>query len=284
VIDLHLHTTASDGRSTPEALVREAADAGVTTMAVTDHDTVAAVPAVRAAARAAGLEFVAGIEITAVHGARDVHMLGYFFGADALDRGADELSSFLVEQRADRRRRLVEMIDRLTSLGVPIATDFMDGEEGGRSHRSLGRPLLAQALVDAGHVRNLRQAFDEYLADGGAAFVPRRGASPGEVAGLIARAGGLASFAHPGRLGLDGLVPTLVEAGLGGLEVFHPDHDDEDVERYRAMAAEYGLVATGGSDYHGPDTARAAALGRVGLPADEFARLIARAGATPSRL
>jgi len=273
VIDLHLHTTASDGRSTPEALVDEAFAAGVRTLAVTDHDTMAAVAAVAAAAAARGMRFVPGIEITAVARGRDVHMLGYF-----LDAGTGELAAFLDAQRADRRRRVVEIVGKLRELGAPVAVTPDDIEGGAGGGRAIGRPFVAQALVSAGHARDIADAFDTFLGDGRPAFIPRRGASPVEVVGLIARAGGVSSLAHPGKLRLDPIIDELIDAGLTAIEAYHPDHRDADVERYVAHAASAGLLVTGGSDYHGPGSGRTSGLGQVGLPAPDFEALAARAG------
>jgi hypothetical protein len=271
VIDLHLHTTASDGRSTPDGLVARAAAMGLRTIAVTDHDTMAAVPAATAAAAAAGLRVVPGIEITAVHDEMDVHILGYF-----LDRDAPELAAFLDAQRADRRRRVGEIVQLLASLGVPVAEDALIPPGENTPGKALGRPLVARALVDAGHARDIADAFNRYLAYGRPAFVPRRGAPPADVVALVARSGGLASFAHPGKLGLDDLIPQLAASGLAAVEVFHPDHSREDVERYRRLATECGLAVTGGSDFHGPGAGRADALGSVVLPEPEFAAFEAR--------
>jgi predicted metal-dependent phosphoesterase TrpH len=270
VIDLHVHTTASDGLSSPEALVREAAAAGIRTLAVTDHDTTAAIPAVRAAARDAGLDVVAGIEVTAVAGGRDVHVLGYF-----VDPASAELAAFLVKQRADRRRRLEEMIGRLDRLGVPIDAGPLLAAAGRDPGRAMGRPMLAAALVAAGHATDFSDAFDRYLAEGRPAFVERLGASPADVVALIARAGGVASLAHPGRASNEATIRALVDAGLPAIEVYHPDHDQALQDQHARLARECGLLVTGGSDYHGPGTRRPDALGRIGLPEAEYARLSA---------
>jgi predicted metal-dependent phosphoesterase TrpH len=272
VIDLHLHTTASDGRSTPEELAREVAAAGVTVMAVTDHDTMAAVPAVRAAARALGVRVVPGVEITAVHGERDVHVLGYF-----LDAHHPALVTFLERQRVDRLRRLREMAARLAALGVPVdESAFVAAPDA--PGKAFGRPMLAAALVAAGHVASIREAFDEYIGEGRPAYIERHGATPAEVVAIVAAAGGLASLAHPGKLGLDDMIPALVEAGLPAIEVFHTDHDADDVRRYLDFVERYQLLRTGGSDYHGPGSGRTTGLGRMHLPREDFDRLASRAG------
>jgi predicted metal-dependent phosphoesterase TrpH len=270
VIDLHLHTTASDGVCAPSELVDLAWRAGIRTMSVTDHDTVAAVPAVAALTRDAGMTFVPGIEITAVHDGRDVHVLGYFF-----DPASATLGAFLERQRADRLRRLGEIIDRLEELGKPVNREKVLAKKVGGG--SLGRPLVARALVQAGHATDIRQAFEELIGEGRPAFVPRVGPQPSEVVGIIADAGGLASLAHPGLLKRDDLIPALVDAGLPALEAFHSDHDPETIERYLALAERYGLAVSGGSDYHGEPVRRKSAFGRVGLPAEHFERLSARA-------
>lgn len=276
MIDLHLHTTASDGRSTPDALVREAARAGLTTIAVTDHDTVGAIAAVRAAAAPAGITVVAGIEITAVEGGRDVHVLGYF-----IDEQDHALADFLLAQRRDRRRRVDEIVGRLAALGMPVTLDLPPVPSAGgppadpvAGQRAVGRPLVAAALVEAGHARDISDAFDRFLSPGRPAFVARQGATPAVVIARIVATGGVASLAHPGKIGFDDQIPAWVAAGLAAIEVFHPDHPDADRARYEAIADEFGLLVTGGSDYHGPGSGRSDALGRVTLPPEDFARLV----------
>jgi predicted metal-dependent phosphoesterase TrpH len=276
VIDLHLHTTASDGLSSPDALVAEAAALGLRTIAVTDHDTVAAVEAVRRRATTAGIDVIAAIEVTAVLEGRDVHVLGYF-----VDIHDASLNEFLARQRADRRRRVFEIARRLDTLGAPVDTTALD-REGETTGKSLGRPLVAAALVAAGHATDIPDAFDRYIGEGRPAYVERIGASPADVIARLVRAGGLAAFAHPGKFGRDDLIPALAEAGLAALEVFHPDHTDADAVRYRQLARTYGLAVTGGSDYHGPGSTRAWAFGRVTLPEDDFADLVSRRRTSPA--
>jgi hypothetical protein len=269
VIDLHLHTTASDGLCQPSVMVDMAWRAGIRTMSVTDHDTVAALPEVERAATASGITFVPGIEITAVHQSRDVHVLGYF-----IDRDDASLARFLERQRADRIRRASAMADRLAEMGKPIDREkLLASRTGGRS---LGRPMVAQALVKAGHVADTRQAFDELIGEGKPAFVARSGPNPAEVVGIIARAGGLSALAHPGLLRRDDLIPGLAAAGLTALEAYHSDHDFSITEHYLALAERHGLAVSGGSDYHGDEGRRKAAFGKVGLPAGHFERLSAR--------
>jgi hypothetical protein len=272
VIDLHLHTTASDGRSTPEQLVQRAARAGLHTIAVTDHDTTAALAPASAAAAPLGIRVVPGIEVTAVHDGTDVHLLGYFF-----DPAHPELVEFMAAQRADRHRRVLEIIDRLRDMGVVVEAGQILKSAAKITGKALGRPIVARLLVSTGHARDIADAFDRYLAAGRPAFVPRRGAAPVEVIRLIDRAGGVVSFAHPGKLGLDHLLAPLAAAGLTAVETFHPDHDDVAVEKYDAMAEALGLARSGGSDYHGPGSGRAEALGQVTMPQEAFEALAGRA-------
>jgi len=272
LIDLHLHTTASDGRSSPHDLVQEAAAAGLTAIAVTDHDTTNALAAVKAAAAAVGIAWVPGIEITAVYLGRDVHVLGYF-----IDAANGELARFLENQREDRRRRLFEMADALDRIGAPIDREAIETANTD-SARAPGRPLLADLLVRAGHVRTISEAFERFLGTARPAFVSRRGAAPADVVALIGRAGGMASLAHPGKVHVDHLIPELARSGLPAIEVYHPDHDRASTARYRELAREHGLLVTGGSDYHGPGSGREAALGHVTLPSREYERLIEQAG------
>jgi len=266
LIDLHLHTTASDGTLTPSELVSRARLAGLTIISVTDHDTTAGHEAARTSARAADLEFIPGIEITAVADGRDVHVLGYF-----IDSGCDTLRAFLERQREDRLRRVREMQERLQALGRPIdiAPILADAASG----RSVGRPQVAQALIAAGHVTTRDEAFERFLEFGAPAFVPRRGASPADVVGVIHAAGGVASLAHPGLTRRDDLIPALAAAGLDALEARHSDHDDPTEARYRRLAGELGLIATAGSDYHGDTGRRASSLGAVTMPSDDFEQL-----------
>jgi predicted metal-dependent phosphoesterase TrpH len=206
-----------------------------------------------------------------------VHVLGYF-----LDEEDATLQAFLATQRQDRRRRLAEMADRLASAGAPVAIDALLAQPAS-SGRAVGRPQLAALLIEAGHARDVADAFDRFLAPGRPGFTSRRGAAPVEVVQLIAAAGGLASLAHPVKLPDQSLIGEMIAAGLPAIEVFHPDHDDEARRRYAALAGEHGLLVTGGSDYHGSNAGRENQLGRVGLPDGEFARLIAARPARDSR-
>jgi predicted metal-dependent phosphoesterase TrpH len=271
LIDLHLHTTASDGTLTPAALVERAASVGLTIISVTDHDTVAGLPEARAAAEARGLRLIDGIEITAVEGTRDVHMLAYFF-----DPSDASLAGFLEAQRADRVRRVEEMTARLKALGAPVDVTRLLDSAARVPGRSVGRPQVADALVASGFAADRDDAFDRWLGDDCPAYVPRRGASPGDVIALVAQAGGLVSLAHPGLLGKDAIIPRLAAEGLAAIEARHSDHDAADERRYREMARALGVAVSGGSDYHGDAAHRTATIGDVTLAPEDFAQLEAR--------
>jgi predicted metal-dependent phosphoesterase TrpH len=271
LIDLHLHTTASDGTLAPSDLVARAAAAGLTVISVTDHDTVAGIPEARAAALARGLRLVSGVEITAIEADRDVHLLGYF-----MDEENPAVVSLLERQRATRIRRVREIGDRLTALGCPVDLAPLLASAAASVGRSVGRPLLADALVAAGHARDRNDAFDRWLGADRPAFVPRTGPSPAEVIRIVGQAGGICSLAHPGLTRIDEAIGRFADAGLAALEVRHTEHDPETEARYRALAAVCGLAVSGGSDFHGADGHRVASLGVVTLSAHDFASLEAR--------
>jgi len=272
-----MHTTASDGRLTPAELVVRAQAAGLTTISVTDHDTVASVAEVTALAGAAGIRVVPGIEITAVEDGRDVHVLGYF-----VDAQSERLSAFLVKQRELRVSRAADITARLAAANIAVDAEALLRSAAARPGSSIGRPQIARAMVRAGHVGSVQEAFDEWLAIGRPAFVPRSGPSVAAVIEIVHDARGVASFAHPGVTRRDALIGPLAERGLDAIEVYHSDHAPDQVALYRQMATRLGVLVTGGSDFHGDDTkpqrAHRAVFGRVALPAEDFARLERRAG------
>ncbi len=267
MVDLHLHTTASDGRLTPVELVEAVAAAGLRVMAVTDHDTTASVAEVQASAATRGIEAVSGIEITAVDAGRDVHVLGYF-----LDPTHAGLSGFLARQREARVARVHAIGERLAALGVPVDHEPLLEDARHQTGQSIGRPHIARAMVAAGHVADTREAFDRWLGQGLPAFVPRQGAGTEQVIAVIHDAGGLASIAHPGKSISDERLHVVRDHGVDALEAFHPDHDAALVAHYVDVARTLGLLMTGGSDFHG-DPAHGMRPGTVTLPAAEWERL-----------
>jgi hypothetical protein len=271
LIDLHTHTTESDGRCAPGDLVARAAAAGVTVLAVTDHDTVGGCEAAADACATAGMTFVAGIEITAMRDDHDVHVLGYF-----IDLGAPALHTFLSEQRRRRIDRLRQMLARLAALGFELDADAILHPALEDPGKSAGRPWIARALVDAGHAANPDEAFDRWLVRGQPAFVPRLGASPAEVISRIHAANGLASLAHPALVGHDEWIGPLVSEGLDAIEAYHTEHDRVATERYVAMASALRIAVTGGSDFHGDPSHGPSHPGAVSLPSDAYEDLVSR--------
>jgi predicted metal-dependent phosphoesterase TrpH len=270
LIDLHTHTSESDGRCSPVELVARAAAAGVDILSVTDHDTTAGCgPASRACADA-GVEFVCGIEVTSIVDDVDVHVLGYFITADHM-----ALSSFLAEQRRRRIDRVRQMIDRLAVHGIALDAGAILGPGLSDRGKAIGRPSIARALVAAGHVRTTSEAFDVWLAKGRPAFVPRAGPPPEDVIARIHAAGGIASLAHPALNGRDHLIGALVDSGLDAIEAYHTDHTPADTSRYLAFAQQFGVAISGGSDYHADET-HGGEPGCVSLPRDAYERLKAR--------
>ena len=244
-VDLHSHTTASDGTLAPRELVRLAARHGVRVLAVTDHDSTGGLAeAMDEAKSLPPLEIVPGLEINCDLPGAEVHVLGY-----CRDWEAAWFQEFLGTQREERRQRVYRIAARLAELGMPIDPGevFALVKEG-----SAGRPHVAQAMVDHGYVKSVREAFDRYLSMNGPANVPRKRFTPIEAVRIIRRARGVPVLAHPGLANRDELIPELVEAGLLGIEAFYPEHSSGQITAYREMCARLGLIATGGSDFHGP--------------------------------
>ena len=268
MIDLHTHTTASDGRASPAELVARAAAAGVTVLGVTDHDTTAACEAAQIACGHAGIEFVPGIEITTMRDGVDVHVLGYF-----IDAASPALRTFLIEQRERRIDRAREIVARLAALDIPLDADAILQPGLEDASKSVGRPWIARALVASGHAATTNEAFDRWLSPGRPAFVPRLAARPEEVFGRIHDARGIASIAHPGLVRRDEWLEAFAEAGVDGLEAYHADHDMAATARYCDVARRLGLAVTGGSDYHADDS-HGGGPGSVSLPREEYEQLL----------
>lgn len=267
-IDLHTHTARSDGLLEPTDLVTAAAAAGVRLLAITDHDTLTGVREVVAAgAVPAGLELVPGIELNAIVRDRpelmesEVHVLG--LGVDLDD---DELEATLERQRERRRSRFVTMVARLADLGLPI-DDALAALPATGQDDALGRPRVARAMIAKGYVVSVEDAFERYLSFGRPGYVPRDGLGPIESIRAIRAAGGLASLAHFAEAPVHmAIVRELQEAGLGGLEVYYRSFDSVTVRSMEEVARMTGLVATGGSDYHGDLEPYAATHARLWVP------------------
>lgn len=247
-VDLHTHTTASDGRHRPAEVVRMAKEAGLSGVAVTDHDTVAGIAEAISAGAEHGIRVLPGVEISTSAEGRDIHILGYGFRADDplfLER--------LITLRLARDRRNDMIIARLNELGMEITLSEVEQAAAAspRKGGSIGRPHMAEVLVRKGYAKDFRDAFDRYLAEGAAAYVNPPRIGPAEAVRWIQEAGGAAVVAHPGLYGNDRLVLELLDGGADGLEAYHSDHDEDQQRHYQAMAESRGKLVTGGSDFHG---------------------------------
>jgi predicted metal-dependent phosphoesterase TrpH len=257
-VDLHTHTTASDGTFRPSELVAEAARRGVRVLAVTDHDSTDGLAEAIEAARAhPPLAIVPGIEINCDVVGAEIHVLGY-----GMDYEAPWFREFCLAQRAERRARVYRIAERLAALGLPIDVErvFALVQEG-----SAGRPHVARVMLERGYVKTVREAFDKYLASGKPAHVPRKKLTPEDAVRLLRRAGGVPVFAHPGLADRDALIESMVAAGLMGIECYYSEHSPAQRGAYLDLCRRHDLVATGGSDFHGPQV-RAATLGHPTVP------------------
>ena len=266
-VDLHVHTYFSDGTLSPEAVVALAAERGLAALSITDHDSLESLePALKATV--SPLELVPGIELSTVHGELDLHILGYY-----IDPAHEPLGRRLDRFRDERSERAMTMLARLRDLGVEL-------DSGEVIHLAgpgvIGRPHIARAMVRAGHVPSLDDAFRQYLGRGGRAFVPRVSFRAEEAIDLVLAAGGVSVLAHPGPLLPDSIIEELVRMGLRGIEVWHPQHHTATVRRYRELARRLGLLETGGSDFHGAH--RGPDLGGMRVPLAAWHRLREAAG------
>ncbi len=265
-LDLHVHSSASDGRVVPAELVRAAAAAKLDVIALTDHDTIAGVAAACAAATATCVEVIPGIEISTRDAEGEFHILGY---------GIDPLSPALLAHSADaaarRAERMQRMLDRLRPLGIELRLDEVDALAG--SPACLGRPHLARALVARGSVASFGEAFERYLRDGGPAFVRTDFPSVAEAIGRIQAGGGVAVWAHPPGDCVAEVLPRLVALGLAGVECYRPRTPPQASSRLVGLAAAHGLLTTGGSDWHGPHHGP---LGRFRLCGDTVPAFVER--------
>lgn len=245
--DLHTHTTASDGLYSPVELVRAAQRAGLAAVAVTDHDTMAGVAEAKKEGAKWGIDVISGVEISSLAEGKEIHVLGYFPGE--MDPGfVDKLRSL----RDVRRKRNEMILEKLRELGISIQMEeVMAKRREGSPEANVGRPHIAEVLVDKGVVSTIDEAFERFLGKDGAAYCTPRRISPMEAIRWISEAGGIPVLAHPGIYEDDELVETLIQGGLAGLEVYHPDHNREMEQRYEALAKKHRLIVTGGSDFHG---------------------------------
>jgi predicted metal-dependent phosphoesterase TrpH len=248
-IDLHTHTTESDGTLTPSQLVRYAKEKGLSAIAVTDHDTIDGNQEALREGKAVGLEVIPGVEISVDHSPGSMHMLGYFINSE--DTTLQEKLALLQESRADRNPRIIA---KLNELGLDITYDEVVKVSGGGQ---TGRPHIAQVLKHKGYTKSIQEAFDKYLGKGAPAYFDKFRLEPADAMAMITNAGGIPVLAHPFTLHckspgeLEALVKSLVPQGLKGIEVYYSEHDPQQTSQYQSLAKDYNLAMTGGSDFHG---------------------------------
>jgi predicted metal-dependent phosphoesterase TrpH len=273
-VDLHSHSTASDGAASPSALVAAARQAGLAAIALTDHDTIGGLREAVTAAAGSDIRVVPGVELSAVDATGETHLLGLHLADLA------PLDARLAELREMRRLRAERIVQRLNALGVPVTIDDVLAQAAGGA---IGRPHVARALIARGWAHDIRGAFDRYLAAGRPAFVPKERLSLADAIEMVRRAGGIAVLAHPGSTATADRLKALMALGLDGVEVRHPSHDDTECGRILALTERLGLLPSGGSVWHGQaDGTRA--LGAMCVPADWLTRQDARIGGRRSQV
>jgi predicted metal-dependent phosphoesterase TrpH len=269
LFDLHLHTTASDGKLSPRELVRAARSSGLKALAVTDHDTVDGIAEAEQEAKEIGIELVPGIEVSANFGDAAVHVLGLF-----IHYRERWLERFFEDAKRRRIDRVHQIVGKLARLGISIDPAEVFARS---SHGTVGRPHVAEVLVGRGVAASMSDAFKRFLGQGCPAFVGYEKVTLRDAVDLIRQAGGVASLAHPVLLGDDSLIPSMVSDRLQALEVFHKDHTPEKAQEYGELAARLGLLASGGSDFHGAEEGAPPCLGCPELTEEAFEKLRASA-------
>lgn len=267
-VDLHIHSTASDGKFSPAEIVGRAAALGLTIIALTDHDSVDGIaPALEAAKSSPRLRVIPGIEISTDMPDGEIHVLGYF-----IDYTSDELRSTLERFRSSRQRRAQGMTAKLRDLGINIDWQRVQEIAG---DGSIGRPHIAQAMLEKGYIKSIRDAFNGYIEHGGPAYVEREKMTPAEAVALILRSNGLPVLAHPFTASdPEAMIIELKAAGLIGIEAYYNGYTADEINRLVGMADSHSLIATGGSDYHGLDDSDETGLGGAAVPVKSAERLI----------
>lgn len=258
LVDLHSHTVFSDGLFTPEELVEEAARLKLAAVSVTDHDAVGGIERALAAGRRLGVEVVPGVEMSCNTGGTDVHVLAYY-----IDYAAEDVRGFFEMVRGKRSERAEKMVAKLNELGIPVTMERVRELAQGAA---TGRPHVASALVEVGAVKNTDEAFSRYIGYEGPAYFPKMQLSPKDGVAFIHRHGGIAVVAHPATYHNDSALYAVIAAGADGIEVWHPDHSDRNVDHYSEVATKNGLLMTGGSDCHGGRKHGRVFLGSVTAP------------------
>lgn len=264
-VDMHVHTSASDGTDSPQEVVKKAKGIGLRAIAITDHDTFDGIEPAVTAGQIEKIEIIPGIELGSEYNGEEIHILGYF-----LKTNNQELLEKLELFQATRITRMEKMIKKLREYGFSIDINKVLAISG---TGTVGRPHLAAAMVDAGAVKAIAEAFDLYIGHGRPAYIPRFKLSPADAVRLIRRASGVPVLAHPGLNKSVVIIKELIDEGLAGLEVYHPAHSREQEHYYRRLANENGLLVTGGSDYHGPEHKAGFRLGARSVPYETVKKL-----------
>lgn len=267
-IDLHSHSTASDGLLSPTHLIEAAVRERIDVLALTDHDTMAGIAEAQAAAERAGIHFIAGVELNTDAPKGELHVLGYYVPDDDVS-----FRRLLTERQTGRDVRAQKMVAKLRALGIMIEMEDVQRLAQGAV---IARPHIAQALVNAGYASDVNEAFHKYVDRGKPGYVKREGLTAADAVRAILAAGGVPVLAHPGRMADEGYIMPLIEAGLQGIECYYPEHTPEQTARYVNIAEQHNLVITGGSDFHGYALRTERRLGCVPTPADAAKRLYER--------
>lgn len=258
VIDLHLHTTASDGTLPPQEVVKEAARVGAKIIAFTDHDTLDGVWEAQPLAQRLGVELIAGVELNTDARGAEVDVLAYF-----LQPPPPTFQAMLEARQQDRVRRAKEIVARLNNLGLDINYERVREIAKG----SVARPHIVQAMIEKNYVSSQKEAFQKYVGFGAPAYVERDELQPAQAIDYVREAGGLPVIAHPGLIGSDEIVLELLQAGCAGLEAYYPEHTPADIDRYLKIAANWGVIVTAGTDCHGPGRKKSYPIGSMRVPA-----------------
>ncbi len=264
-VDLHIHTTSSDGKYTPEEVIRNAASRGIKVISIADHDTVDAYSGgkVYDIAKEAGIELVAGIEFSCFMDSRSVHILGYF-----IDTDSEELKKAIDVQKNERIIRMEKMVKNLHEMGM-TKVDYDEILKTAGS--SVGRPHLARHLMNKGYCKDFTEAFEKYIGEGKPAYVKRESLTPCDMVSLIHKIGGISVVAHPKLIEDDSRLTNLISCGIDGIEVVCPSHTRSDEYRYSRFADENDLIKTGGSDFHGSNSNEC--IGTSGMSYEDFMKI-----------
>lgn len=256
--DLHLHTAYSDGANAPREIVDKARAAGMLTISITDHDNVGGLDEAVEYGKTVGVEVITGLELSAAMGEKDVHILAYF-----IDHKNQNLLDYLTFFRYERLKRAERIVQKLNKINIPITFESVQEQAG---VGSLGRPHIASVMMEEGYIDSYHEAFSKYIGVGGPAYEKKFQLSPEEAIKLISDSGGLSFLAHPGKYTTELELALLIKAGLDGIEVVHPSHNEARQEHYRGVVSQYFLLESGGSDYHGGKRNDETAFGTYWVP------------------